>query len=51
MGSSNMKTVIRAVALVGLGAFIFSACSAKAPGSDPRGRDVELAKAADPAVF
>lgn len=39
-----MTTTIRAGALMGLGAFFFSACSGE-------GRDIESAKAADPAVF
>ncbi len=46
-----MKIVIRAVTLVGLGAFSLSACGARAPGTDARGRDIGPAQGADPGVF
>lgn len=42
---------MRAVALVGLGALVLSACRPRAPGSDARSRTIRLAEAADPAVF
>jgi alpha-amylase len=50
-GGSNMKIVIRAVALIGLGALFLSGCSAEAPDPDARGRDIGSAEAADPEVF
>lgn len=50
-GGSNMKIAMRAVALMGLGAFFLSACSAKAPDPHARGRDIGSAEAPDPAVF
>ena len=46
-----MKSLIRAVALAGLGAFLLSACRAGEPESSARGRDVAPAGAADAAVF
>ena len=46
-----MKIVIRAVALMGLGALFLSGCSAEGPGSDARGRDIGSAEIADPEVF
>ena len=50
-----MKIVIRAAALIGLGAFFLAGCSAKAPGSEAPGRETGPAEAAaatgDPAAF
>ncbi len=41
----------RAVALIGVGALFLSACSAKAPDPNARGREIASAEATDPAVF
>jgi alpha-amylase len=50
-GGSNVKTVIRAVALMGLGAFFLSACRPEAPDPDARGGDIASAEAAESDVF
>jgi alpha-amylase len=46
-----MKSVIRAVGLVGLGAVLLAACRADTPEPDARGRDIAAARVANPAVF
>jgi alpha-amylase len=46
-----MRIVIRAVALISIGAFVLSACIQKSPGPNAPSRDVASAVAADPAVF
>ncbi|MBI2616359.1 MAG: alpha-amylase, partial [Gemmatimonadetes bacterium] len=46
-----MTIAIRAIALVGLGALVLSACNQPAPNSDARSRDLGSAGAADPAGF
>ena len=51
-----MKIVTGAAALIGLGAFYFAGCSAKAPGpeapgSDAPGREIASAETGDPAAF
>ncbi|NNG15103.1 MAG: alpha-amylase [Gemmatimonadales bacterium] len=46
-----MKSVIRAVASLCLGAFFLVACSTEDPAAAERGRDIASAKAEDPAVF
>jgi alpha-amylase len=46
-----MKMVTRAVALLGIGALTFSACRAKAPGSDAQSGTVASAEDTGPAAF
>jgi len=46
-----MKTVMRTVVLIGLGAFVLAARNNDARGSDARRRAIGPAEAADPAVF
>jgi alpha-amylase len=60
-GDAKMKIVTGAAALIGLGAFYFAGCSAKAPGpeapgsdgpgSDAPGREIASAETGDPAAF
>ena len=46
-----MKILVRVLALLGLGAFPFTACGPEASDPQRNGRDIPAARPADPAVF
>lgn len=48
---SNVKILVRVLALLGLGAFPFTACGPEASDPQRNGRDIPAARPADPAVF
>ncbi|MGD8867618.1 MAG: alpha-amylase family glycosyl hydrolase [Gemmatimonadales bacterium] len=51
MASLGMKSVIRALAVVAVGALSLSACGPDAPGTGASGRDSGTVEAAEPEVF